>query len=42
MIDLIPNGSTQDEVILLAKEVERAGATIIKQELVGMRLEYLL
>ena len=29
MIDLIPNGSTQDEVILLAKEVERAGATII-------------
>ena len=29
MIDLVPNGSTQDEVILLAKEVERAGATII-------------
>ena len=29
MIDLVPNGSTQDEVILLAKKVERAGATII-------------
>ena len=29
MIDLIPNGSTTDEVIQLAKEVEKAGATII-------------
>ena len=29
MIDLIPNGSTFDEVIQLAKEVEKAGATII-------------
>lgn len=29
MIDLIPNGSTFDEVVLLAKAVEKAGATII-------------
>jgi 2,4-dienoyl-CoA reductase (NADPH2) len=29
MIDLIPNGSTHDEVVMLAKEVERVGATII-------------
>ncbi len=29
MIDLIPNGSTFDEVVQLAKEVEKAGATII-------------
>jgi 2,4-dienoyl-CoA reductase (NADPH2) len=29
MIDLIPNGSTTDEVIQLAKEVQAAGATII-------------
>ncbi|WP_298259487.1 NADPH-dependent 2,4-dienoyl-CoA reductase [uncultured Litoreibacter sp.] len=29
MIDLIPNGSTWDEVVLLAKEIEKAGATII-------------
>ena len=29
MIDLIPDGSTHGEVITLAKEVERAGATII-------------
>jgi 2,4-dienoyl-CoA reductase (NADPH2) len=29
MIDLIPNGSTHDEVVLLAQEVERVGATII-------------
>lgn len=29
MIDLVPNGSTFDEVVLLAKEVEQAGATII-------------
>ncbi|MEP5154375.1 NADPH-dependent 2,4-dienoyl-CoA reductase [Planktotalea sp.] len=29
MIDLVPNGSTFDEVVLLAKEVEKAGATII-------------
>jgi 2,4-dienoyl-CoA reductase (NADPH2) len=29
MIDLIPNGSTHDEVVQLAKEVEKAGATII-------------
>ncbi|MEP4195179.1 MAG: NADPH-dependent 2,4-dienoyl-CoA reductase [Aliishimia sp.] len=29
MIDLIPNGSTTEEVIQLAKEVETAGATII-------------
>jgi 2,4-dienoyl-CoA reductase (NADPH2) len=29
MIDLIPGGSTWDEVVLLAKEIEQAGATII-------------
>ncbi|TDT73232.1 2,4-dienoyl-CoA reductase (NADPH2) [Litoreibacter halocynthiae] len=29
MIDLIPNGSTWEEVMQLAKEVEKAGATII-------------
>ena len=29
MIDLVPNGSTFDEVVLLAKAVEAAGATII-------------
>lgn len=29
MIDLVPEGSTWDEVVLLAKEVEKAGATII-------------
>ncbi len=29
MIDLIPNGSTWDEVLLLAKEIEAAGASII-------------
>ncbi len=29
MIDLIPNGSTWDEVVTLAKAVEAAGATII-------------
>ncbi|MEN8833996.1 MAG: NADPH-dependent 2,4-dienoyl-CoA reductase [Pacificibacter sp.] len=29
MIDLIPNGSTWDEVVLLAKKIEAAGATII-------------
>jgi 2,4-dienoyl-CoA reductase (NADPH2) len=29
MIDLVPNGSTTDEVIQLAKEIEKAGATII-------------
>ncbi|MHA6326314.1 2,4-dienoyl-CoA reductase FMN-binding domain-containing protein [Roseivivax sp. CAU 1753] len=29
MIDLIPNGSTFDEVVQLAREVEAAGATII-------------
>ncbi|MCI2395512.1 NADPH-dependent 2,4-dienoyl-CoA reductase [Aliiroseovarius sediminis] len=29
MIDLVPNGSTFDEVVQLAKEVEKAGATII-------------
>ena len=29
MIDLVPNGSTFDEVIQLAREVEKAGATII-------------
>lgn len=29
MIDLVPNGSTFDEVILLAKAVEEVGATII-------------
>ncbi|HHS89055.1 MAG TPA: NADPH-dependent 2,4-dienoyl-CoA reductase [Rhodobacteraceae bacterium] len=29
MIDLVPEGSTWDEVELLAKEVEKAGATII-------------
>lgn len=29
MIDLIENGSTKEEVILLGKEIEKAGATII-------------
>lgn len=29
MIDLIPNGSSWDEVVILAREVEKAGATII-------------
>ena len=29
MIDLVPGGSTWDEVVLLAKAIERAGATII-------------
>ncbi|MCP9480678.1 NADPH-dependent 2,4-dienoyl-CoA reductase [Shimia sp. CNT1-13L.2] len=29
MIDLIPNGSTHEEVVMLAKEIEKAGATII-------------
>lgn len=29
MIDLVPNGSTHDEVVELAQEVEKAGATII-------------
>ncbi len=29
MIDLVPNGSTHDEVVQLAQEIEMAGATII-------------
>ncbi|WP_415401360.1 FAD-dependent oxidoreductase [Tateyamaria sp. SN3-11] len=29
MIDLVPNGSTYDEVVQLAREIEKAGATII-------------
>ena len=29
MIDLVPGGSTFDEVVTLAKEIEKAGATII-------------
>ncbi|MGC1495301.1 MAG: NADPH-dependent 2,4-dienoyl-CoA reductase [Sulfitobacter sp.] len=29
MIDLVPNGSTHDEVVQLAVEIEKAGATII-------------
>ncbi|ATG44597.1 2,4-dienoyl-CoA reductase FadH [Phaeobacter piscinae] len=29
MIDLVPNGSTYDEVVQLAQEVEKAGATIL-------------
>jgi 2,4-dienoyl-CoA reductase (NADPH2) len=29
MIDLVPNGSTHDEVVELAQEIEKAGATII-------------
>ncbi len=29
MIDLVPNGSTFDEVVTLAKEIEKAGATIL-------------
>merc|ERR1711965_311546 len=29
MIDLIPDGSTHEEVVQLAQEVEKAGATII-------------
>jgi len=29
MLDLVDNGSTWDEVVILAKEIEKAGATII-------------
>ncbi|KMW59093.1 2,4-dienoyl-CoA reductase [NADPH] [Candidatus Rhodobacter oscarellae] len=29
MIDLVPNGQTWDEVVTLAREIEKAGATII-------------
>jgi 2,4-dienoyl-CoA reductase (NADPH2) len=29
VIDLVPNGSSWDEVVALAKEIERAGATLI-------------
>ena len=29
MIDLVPDGSTYDEVVQLAQEIERAGATIV-------------
>jgi len=29
MIDLVPNGSTHDEVVRLAQEIEKAGATIL-------------
>ena len=29
MIDLVPNGSTWEEVVMLAKEIEKAGASII-------------
>ncbi len=29
MLDLVKNGSTWDEIVLLAKEIEKAGATII-------------
>ncbi|MFK7881013.1 FAD-dependent oxidoreductase [Roseobacter sp.] len=29
MIDLVPNGSTHEEIVQLAQEVEKAGATII-------------
>ena len=29
MIDLVPNGSTHEEVVQLAREVEKAGATIL-------------
>jgi 2,4-dienoyl-CoA reductase (NADPH2) len=29
VIDLVPNGSSWDEVVVLAKEIERAGATLI-------------
>ncbi|SPF79592.1 NADPH-dependent 2,4-dienoyl-CoA reductase [Pseudoprimorskyibacter insulae] len=29
MIDLVPNGSTHEEVVKLAQEIEKAGATII-------------
>ncbi len=29
MIDLVPNGSTHEEVVTLAEEIERAGATIL-------------
>ncbi|NNE51480.1 MAG: NADPH-dependent 2,4-dienoyl-CoA reductase [Sulfitobacter sp.] len=29
MIDLVPNGSTYEEVVQLAREIEKAGATII-------------
>lgn len=33
MIDLIPNGSTHDEVVLLAQAIERAGATMINTDI---------
>ena len=29
MLDLVENGSAWEEVVLLAKEIEKAGATII-------------
>jgi len=29
MLDLVPDGSTWDEVVQLARAIERAGATII-------------
>ncbi len=37
MLDLVEGGSTLDEVIHLAKEIEKAGATIINTGIGGMR-----
>ena len=40
MIDLVPDGSTHEEVVMLAKEVERAGATIINTGIGWHEAEY--
>ena len=37
MLDLVPDGSTWEEVVLLAKAIEKAGATIINT---GMKREF--
>ncbi len=37
MIDLVPNGSTHDEVVQLAREIEKAGAASSIPALAGMR-----
>ena len=37
MIDLVPDGNTMDEVITIAKAIEKAGVTIINTGLAGMR-----
>ena len=41
MLDLVEEGSTFDEVVILAKELEKAGVTIINSGLVGMRHAFL-